>query len=69
MGRSISAIGGVMDQHIYAITLWVLGMAFILCVFESEDTASGNRLLFLAVVWPFYTLYLVFHEIMDTFRE
>lgn len=58
-----------MDQYIYSITLYVLGMAFILCIFEPEENENGGRLVLVALVWPIYTLYLIFLELMGTFRE
>lgn len=58
---------GSMYEYI-SLSLWLLGAAFILCIFESETEAGARKLMLLSLVWPLYSLYLIFLEITDVFR-
>lgn len=51
-----------------AFTLWALGALFILCIFESDDDQAAKRLILLSIIWPLYSLYLVFLEVVDIFK-
>ena len=51
-----------------SLILWLLGALFILCIFESENETGARKLMLLSLVWPLYSVYLVFLEITDVFR-
>lgn len=58
-----------MFEHIPAISLWLLGSLFILAVFEPAEDTPPRNLIFLSLLWPLYTIFLIFNEIFYTDEE
>lgn len=52
-----------MVDYAISLILYLCGCLFILTVFEPAEETPERNLLILALVWPFYTIILVYQEI------
>ena len=54
----------ILNPYYGMIVLYLLGSLFILQFLQSEDNDPYSmKIIILALTWPFYTLFLIIHDI------